>query len=65
MFFYKKLKKDLFVEPMFLGPNLMTIVRERIFSEVEGTCLGKFGYVVSVRWSSMLVSMVLLIVLSL
>ena len=48
MFFYKKLRKELLLAPMFLGPNLMTIVKERIFSEVEGTCLGKFGYVVSV-----------------
>ena len=49
MFFFKKLRKDLLLEPMFLGPKLMALVRERIFSEVEGTCLGKYGYVVSVR----------------
>ena len=48
MFFYKKLRKELLLEPMFLGPNLVGLVRDRIFAEVEGTCLGKHGYVVSV-----------------
>ena len=47
MFFYKKLKKTLLLEPMFLGPN-MQLVRDKIFSEVEGTCIGKLGYIVSV-----------------
>jgi len=48
MFFYKKLKKTLLLEPMFLGPNFMQLVRDKIFSEVEGTCIGKLGYIVSV-----------------
>lgn len=49
MFFYKRLKKELLLEPMYLGPNLMTLVRDRIISEVEGTCLGNLGYVVSIQ----------------
>jgi len=53
MFFYKKLRKDMLIEPMCLGPNLMNMVKERIYSEVEGTCLGKLGYVVSVSASVM------------
>jgi len=36
------------IEPMHLGPNLMQEVKLRVYAEMEGTCLGKLGYVVSV-----------------
>ena len=48
MFFVKRLCRDILLEPIFLGAKLSEHVRQRIFSELEGQCLGRHGYVVSV-----------------
>jgi DNA-directed RNA polymerase subunit E'/Rpb7 len=40
MFFIKKLRRDILLEPKYLGPKLKTFVKERIFAELEGQCLG-------------------------
>jgi DNA-directed RNA polymerase subunit E'/Rpb7 len=52
MFFLKKLRKDMLIEPALLGPKLMVMVKRRIYGEVEGTCLGELGYVVGVSISN-------------
>lgn len=48
MFFVKKLRRDILLEPQYLGSKLRDYVKQRIFSELEGQCLGKHGYVISV-----------------
>lgn len=48
MFFVKKLRRDILLEPQYLGNKLRDYVKQRIFTELEGQCLGKHGYVISV-----------------
>eukprot|EP00286_Rhodomonas_abbreviata_P006000 CAMPEP_0181328632 /NCGR_PEP_ID=MMETSP1101-20121128/22840_1 /TAXON_ID=46948 /ORGANISM="Rhodomonas abbreviata, Strain Caron Lab Isolate" /LENGTH=155 /DNA_ID=CAMNT_0023437575 /DNA_START=127 /DNA_END=591 /DNA_ORIENTATION=+ len=48
MFFVKKLRRDILMEPQFLGAKLLEHVKYRILQELEGQCLGKHGYVISV-----------------
>ncbi len=48
MFYVKKLRRDILLEPRFLGPNMKKLVKQRLFDELEGQCLGKLGYVISV-----------------
>jgi DNA-directed RNA polymerase II subunit RPB7 len=48
MFFVKQLRADLLLEPELLGKNLFQRVRSRIIDELEGKCIGKNGYVISI-----------------
>lgn len=48
MFFIKKLRRDVLLDPKYLGSKLKEHVKQRIFSELEGQCLGKHGYVISI-----------------
>ena len=48
MFFVKKLRREILLEPCFLGSKLKEKVKQRIMSELEGQCLGKHGYVISI-----------------
>lgn len=48
MYFVKKLRRDILLEPQFLGSKLRDYVKQRIFNDLEGQCLGKHGYVISV-----------------
>jgi hypothetical protein len=48
MFFVKTLRRDVLLPPAALGRNLKQNVRERVFQELEGRCLGKHGYVICV-----------------
>lgn len=48
MFFVKKLRRDILLEPRFLGGRLNESVRRRVKEELEGQCLGKNGYVISI-----------------
>lgn len=48
MFFLKQLSRDLLLHPMHFGPKLHDIIRLRLIEEVEGTSMGKFGYVITV-----------------
>lgn len=52
MFFVKKLRHDILLDPSCLGPNMVKLIRDRIFAELEGTCLGKYGYVIMVHNSN-------------
>eukprot|EP01039_Chlorochromonas_danica_P007398 gene7398-8184_t len=47
MFFIKKLRREVELEPRFLGPQLKEHVRNKVTAELEGQCLGKHGYVIS------------------
>ena len=48
MFYMKKLRRDILLEPRFLGPRLKDLVKQRLIDELEGQCLGKLGYIVSI-----------------
>lgn len=48
MFYVKKLKRDIQLQPMHLGPKMKKKVFEQLLEEVEGKCLGKHGYVIRV-----------------
>lgn len=48
MFYFKKLHREVLVEPRFLGARLKEDLKVRVRQELEGQCLGKHGYVIAV-----------------
>ena len=40
MFFTKRLHREIFLDPMYQGAKMKDFVREKIFNELEGQCLG-------------------------
>mmetsp|Transcript_11387 Transcript_11387/g.11792 ORF Transcript_11387/g.11792 Transcript_11387/m.11792 type:complete len:175 (+) Transcript_11387:19-543(+) len=48
MFFLKKLRQDIQLEPRFFGPKLKERVKERVRNELLGSSLGKHGYVIEI-----------------
>lgn len=36
------------LHPRYFGPQLMDTVKQKLFTEVEGTCTGKYGFVIAV-----------------
>ncbi len=48
MFFLKTIKKEILLEPKYLGPHLMNHIFSRLTTELEGQCYGKLGYIISV-----------------
>jgi DNA-directed RNA polymerase II subunit RPB7 len=48
MFFVKKLRRDILLQPAHLGPRMHEHIMTQILEEVEGKCLGKHGYVIRV-----------------
>ncbi|GFR52515.1 hypothetical protein Agub_g15072 [Astrephomene gubernaculifera] len=48
MFYYLTLSKSLDIHPKHFGPKLREVIREKLIAETEGTCTGKYGYVVAV-----------------
>ena len=46
MFFVKKLKRDIKLLPIHLGPKMKKKVEDQLRDEVEGKCLGNHGYVI-------------------
>lgn len=48
MFFVKDLRKDILLEPKHLGAQLKDRVKQRVLDEMDGQCLGKYGYVVNI-----------------
>lgn len=43
----KELRKDVLIEPRYLGPGLLAEVKSKLAAELEGQCLGTHGYVIS------------------
>ncbi|OXB52368.1 hypothetical protein ASZ78_004125, partial [Callipepla squamata] len=35
------LEHEILLHPRYFGPNLLTTVKQKLFTEVEGTCTGK------------------------
>lgn len=48
MFFLKTLHKELQLHPKYFGPHLRHVVQKSLIEDVEGTSMGKDGYVITV-----------------
>jgi DNA-directed RNA polymerase II subunit RPB7 len=48
MFYHMELDHEIKLHPRYFGPQLMDKVKQKLFSEVEGMCKGKYGFVVAV-----------------
>ena len=42
------LEHEILLHPRYFGPNLLETVKKKLFTEVEGTCTGKHGFVIAV-----------------
>ncbi|XP_075250210.1 DNA-directed RNA polymerase II subunit RPB7-like [Convolutriloba macropyga] len=49
MFYLMTLEHEILLHPRYFGPKLLETVRKKLYSEVEGTCSGKYGFIVSVH----------------
>lgn len=47
MFYIKDFTEKIHLNPSFLGPNIQSMVKEYLYTHVEGTC-GRDGYVITV-----------------
>ena len=36
------------MHPRYFGPNLLDTVKQKLLSEVEGTCSGKYGFIIAI-----------------
>ena len=48
MFYHLSLEHEILLHPRYFGPSLLNTVKQKLFSEVEGTCSGKYGFIVAV-----------------
>lgn len=48
MFYHLQLEHEVLLHPRYFGPMLMDTVKKKLFAEKEGTCSGKFGFIISV-----------------
>ncbi|KAH8399126.1 hypothetical protein KR215_002850, partial [Drosophila sulfurigaster] len=42
------LEHEILLHPRYFGPQLLETVKQKLYSEVEGTCTGKYGFVIAV-----------------
>ncbi|CAN7976696.1 unnamed protein product, partial [Ixodes persulcatus] len=42
------LDHEILLHPRYFGPQLEETVKQKLYAEVEGTCTGKYGFVVAV-----------------
>jgi DNA-directed RNA polymerase II subunit RPB7 len=48
MFYHISLDHEIELHPRYFGPQLIETVKRKLFTEVEGTCTGEYGFVVAV-----------------
>ncbi|KAL1414912.1 hypothetical protein MTO96_007164 [Rhipicephalus appendiculatus] len=48
MFYHISLDHEILLHPKYFGPQLVETVKQKLYAEVEGTCTGKYGFVVAV-----------------
>ncbi|VDP15128.1 unnamed protein product [Soboliphyme baturini] len=48
MFYHLSLEHDILLHPHYFGPQLLETVKQKLFTEVEGSCSGKYGFVIAV-----------------
>ena len=39
------LDHEVLLHPRYFGPNLLNVVKQKLFNEVEGTCSGKYAII--------------------
>ncbi|CAO3618566.1 unnamed protein product [Mucor fragilis] len=48
MFFLKELTHTISLHPSYFGPNMQGQLKDKLYADVEGTCTGRYGYVITV-----------------
>eukprot|EP00124_Ichthyophonus_hoferi_P002680 Ihof_evm5s193 gene=Ihof_evmTU5s193 len=48
MFFQIELFHELVLAPQYFGPKLRKVLKAKLHREVEGTCSGRYGYIIAV-----------------
>ncbi|MBW0567051.1 hypothetical protein O181_106766 [Austropuccinia psidii MF-1] len=48
MFFIKELSHTINLHPSFFGPRTQSFLQDKLNRDVEGTCSGRFGYIIAV-----------------
>ena len=48
MFFIMELQHTMKLHPSYFGPNIRQFLRQKLISDVEGTCNGQYGYIICV-----------------
>ncbi|VDP05962.1 unnamed protein product [Soboliphyme baturini] len=48
MFYHISLEHEILLHPRYFGPQLLETVKQKLFTEVEGTCNGEYGFVIAV-----------------
>lgn len=48
MFFHLELNHELSLHPRYFGDQLVDTVKQKLFCDVEGTCTGKYGFVIAI-----------------
>uniref|UniRef100_A0A5F4VT49 DNA-directed RNA polymerase subunit n=2 Tax=Callithrix jacchus TaxID=9483 RepID=A0A5F4VT49_CALJA len=48
VFYHISPEHKILVYPRYFGPNLLNTVKQKFFTEVEGTCTGKYGFVIAI-----------------
>eukprot|EP01111_Echinosteliopsis_oligospora_P004385 TRINITY_DN1705_c0_g1_i1.p1 TRINITY_DN1705_c0_g1~~TRINITY_DN1705_c0_g1_i1.p1 ORF type:complete len:173 (+),score=31.96 TRINITY_DN1705_c0_g1_i1:55-573(+) len=48
MFFHIPMEREIKLHPQYMGPNLNHVLKQRLNEEVEGTCSGQYGFIITV-----------------
>ncbi|KAI8974091.1 RNA polymerase Rpb7 [Pilobolus umbonatus] len=48
MFFLKELSHTITLHPSYFGPNMHQQLKDKLYADVEGTCSGRYGYIITV-----------------
>jgi DNA-directed RNA polymerase II subunit RPB7 len=48
MFFHCELEKELILYPRHFGPNMKDQLTNKLIAKVEGTCSGRYGFIITV-----------------
>jgi DNA-directed RNA polymerase II subunit RPB7 len=48
LFLQIALEHEILLHPRYFGPQLLDTVKQKLYTEVEGTCTGKYGFVIAV-----------------
>lgn len=50
MFFHVNLSHQIDLHPRYFGDQLLETVKQKLFCDVEGTCTGKYGFVIAITY---------------
>ena len=48
MFYHLELNHELSLHPRYFGEQLVETVKQKLFCDVEGTCTGKYGFIIAI-----------------